>query len=258
MGAITGFPEYAISDRGRGMNLRTGKILTPDKGSLRFRHNGMVVYRSLRSLKSLGDSVSVEAPRTHAHADMKTDEWVQARKSKFLADNADVISLGTSGLTLQEIGQKVGLTSERVRQILAKAGVPRPIQVRAEQVAAKAAENAAAKAARVPTYVDGKTTPEYQVYQAMLQRCYNKSHPNYLRYGARGVTVCARWLGEDGFQHFYADKGARPEGVLPSGHALYSIHRIDDALIYSPETTKWATQEEQCAPGQRRTKQHKK
>jgi hypothetical protein len=46
--------------------------------------------------------------------------------------------------------------------------------------------------------------------------------------------------------------GKRPEGKLPSGRALYTINRIDNALVYSKETCEWATQKRQCAPGQRR------
>lgn len=32
--------------------------------------------------------------------------------------------------------------------------------------------------------------PEYFVWEAMRQRCFNPKHPKYLRYGGRGITVC--------------------------------------------------------------------
>ena len=95
-------------------------------------------------------------------------------------------------------------------------------------------------------------TPEYQVWAAIIQRCTNPNNPSYPRYGGRGVTVCERW--RDSFEAFYEDMGDRPEGKRPSGRAFYSIHRAENAMVYSKKTCVWATQKEQCAEGQRRQK----
>lgn len=35
--------------------------------------------------------------------------------------------------------------------------------------------------------------PLHTAWQAMKQRCYNQNHPEYLRYGAKGVLVCDAW-----------------------------------------------------------------
>lgn len=37
------------------------------------------------------------------------------------------------------------------------------------------------------------TLPEYGIWQAMKNRCYNKNTPYYEDYGGRGITVCERW-----------------------------------------------------------------
>lgn len=80
-------------------------------------------------------------------------------------------------------------------------------------------------------------TPEYIAWIALVQRCTNPRHPNYERYGGRGITVCDRWRGS--FENFFADVGPRPG----SG---YSIDRLDNSRGYEPGNCAWRTIREQA------------
>lgn len=77
--------------------------------------------------------------------------------------------------------------------------------------------------------------PLWGVYSQMIARCFKENHPSYKNYGARGITVCNRWV-ESAF-NFYEDMGPCPEGM--------SLERIKNELGYSPENCKWETKSRQ-------------
>ena len=80
----------------------------------------------------------------------------------------------------------------------------------------------------------------------MIQRCTNPKATTFQHYGARGVTVCDRWLGVSGFVNFLADMGDRP--TTPDGYLRYwSIDRIDNDRGYAPDNCRWASPEMQAA-----------
>lgn len=84
-------------------------------------------------------------------------------------------------------------------------------------------------------YKQGKNTPEYQSYIAMMHRCYNEDRQGWEKYGGRGILVEEdSWLKESphGYINFLQDMGKRPEGT--------SLDRIDGKRGYSKENCRWA------------------
>jgi hypothetical protein len=79
------------------------------------------------------------------------------------------------------------------------------------------------------------STPIYNTYHAMLQRCYNQQSKMFKHYGGRGITVCERW--RESFENFLTDMGDRPDGL--------SLDRIDTNGNYEPSNCRWATDFEQ-------------
>lgn len=89
--------------------------------------------------------------------------------------------------------------------------------------------------ARGPSLDLGRS-PTYSSWAAMKQRCLNVNCSGYKDYGAKGITVCERWLT---FANFLEDMGERPPNT--------SINRINNLKGYEPGNCEWATDQQQHA-----------
>lgn len=78
--------------------------------------------------------------------------------------------------------------------------------------------------------------PIHKIWNAMIQRCYNKKQKAYSNYGGRGITVCEEWKE---FENFY-------NWALKEYKQGLSIERIDVDKNYCPENCKWIKVEEQA------------
>ena len=93
--------------------------------------------------------------------------------------------------------------------------------------------------------VMGRTThgltrhPLYNTWRNMIARCSRPLHPDYPRYGGRGISVCERWLD---IRRFIEDI---ENGIGPRpGRA--SLDRIDNDGNYELGNVRWATARQQA------------
>ena len=76
-------------------------------------------------------------------------------------------------------------------------------------------------------------TSIHAAWLRMKARCHRPSDPDWSNYGGRGIAVCERWLGIDGFTNFLADVGEKPSRA-------HSLDRIDSNGDYEPSNVRWA------------------
>jgi hypothetical protein len=88
----------------------------------------------------------------------------------------------------------------------------------------------------------------YMIYYDMLKRCYNKNHVHYKDYGGRGIKVCGRWLGKEGFIHFMVDMyESYLEHSKEFGEKNTSLDRFLDVNgNYDSSNCRWATDSQQA------------
>jgi hypothetical protein len=87
--------------------------------------------------------------------------------------------------------------------------------------------------------ISNKFRTEYEVefgdrWKHMMGRCYNKNHPSYINYGARGIEVCEEWHSMTKYCEYI--------GNLFKGKSLQlEVDRIDNNGNYSPNNIKLST-----------------
>lgn len=83
----------------------------------------------------------------------------------------------------------------------------------------------------------GKGNRIYRCWCNMRRRCYDPKCKQFDDWGGRGIRVCERWLGENGFVNFLADMGP--------GKAGWTIERVDNDGNYELSNCVWATRTRQ-------------
>jgi hypothetical protein len=87
----------------------------------------------------------------------------------------------------------------------------------------------------IHTVHGGLHSPEYTIWEGMIQRCTNKNAHSYKRYGGKGVSVCEKWRQ---FANFLKDMGKRPDGL--------TLDRWPNRNgNYEPNNCRWASVLEQ-------------
>lgn len=81
----------------------------------------------------------------------------------------------------------------------------------------------------------------YRIRSGMIARCYKKNATSYPKYGAKGITVCEEWLGENGFINFY--NWAMENGYKDN----LTLDRINPKGNYEPSNCRWADWETQTS-----------
>lgn len=87
--------------------------------------------------------------------------------------------------------------------------------------------------------VHGKIRPEFRAWVGAKTRCYDQKNPRYPHYGGRGIKVCDRWLGANGYVNFLADMGRKPS-------RKHSLDRRNNDGNYEPDNCRWATKKVQA------------
>lgn len=82
-------------------------------------------------------------------------------------------------------------------------------------------------------------TREYISWAKMRERVSKTDGWKSKYYRKKGITVCDRWNGVDGFKNFIEDVGYAPV-------KNYSLDRINNDGNYEPGNVRWATHVEQC------------
>ena len=82
----------------------------------------------------------------------------------------------------------------------------------------------------------------YNIWATMKQRCVNKNHIEYKRYGAVGITVCDEWSDFETFKEWSIANGYNDTLVIDKD--ILCDEKNIHPKVYSPETCMWITPEE--------------
>lgn len=80
---------------------------------------------------------------------------------------------------------------------------------------------------------------EYNAWQMMISRCYNKNRSTYKNYGGRGIAVDESW--KSSYTSFLSDIGRAPNSTNE-----WSVGRKDNNENYSPSNCMWEIWDQQA------------
>jgi hypothetical protein len=80
-------------------------------------------------------------------------------------------------------------------------------------------------------------TPEYKVWQNVVDRCRNPNNPYFHNYGGRGIKLHPEW--ESSFVAFLVGVGKRPDPAM-------TLDRMDNEKGYEPGNVRWVTKKAQA------------
>lgn len=98
----------------------------------------------------------------------------------------------------------------------------------------------------------------FNVWRAMIARCYNPKNPSYKTYGAIGVTVCDRWKRFDWFLEDIKHVKGFDQTKIDNGELVLDKDIINrEAKTYSLETCCFVTRSENTRESSLRRKERK-
>lgn len=99
----------------------------------------------------------------------------------------------------------------------------------------------------------------FDVWRAMIARCYNLKNPSYKTYGGKGVKVCERWKRFDYFLEDIKEIKGYDQKKIDKGLLVLDKDIINRAaLLYSPETCCFITRSENTRESAKRTWKERK
>lgn len=72
----------------------------------------------------------------------------------------------------------------------------------------------------------------YRIWAMMRQRCTNRNHIAYARYGARGISVCGEWREFAPFERW---------AFMAGYQDTLTLDRVDGLRGYEPNNCRWVT-----------------